>query len=360
MSEQLNASPQNAPGFVSNAWYFVAGSKDLKPGGQIRQILFGQPILLGRKSDGDLFALRDICPHRLAPLSSGRQVMENGETAIACPYHGWRFSTETGSCLRIPSQTEEQSLPLDGIGVGTYKIRESNGLVYLLWPGSEPETKAIQPPELGALPASPGLILTADFDSHIDHTTAGLMDPAHVGFVHNKWWWRPERTGLRRKEKAFEPRDFGWSISRHAPSDNSVAYKILGKDVTTEIHYQLPGYRWEIIESRNRRIVSLSCLVPVTEHKTRMTQVTWWENVMMATLLKPILKRFGREFLRQDQEIVGLQATNLPFEQRMLWINDTDQQAKWYQALKREWLACQAETRDFRNPIEPTVLRWMS
>ncbi|MHB8531077.1 MAG: aromatic ring-hydroxylating dioxygenase subunit alpha, partial [Caulobacteraceae bacterium] len=43
-----------------------------------------------------------------------------------------------------------------------------------------------------------------------------------------------------------------------------------------------------------------------------------------------------------------------------LWIDDADRQAKWYQALKREWRASRSEGRPFVNPIKPTVLEWVS
>jgi hypothetical protein len=44
----------------------------------------------------------------------------------------------------------------------------------------------------------------------------------------------------------------------------------------------------------------------------------------------------------------------------MLWIDDIDVQAKWYLKLKREWVKCREEGREFANPIEPATLRWMS
>jgi phenylpropionate dioxygenase-like ring-hydroxylating dioxygenase large terminal subunit len=70
----------------------------------------------------------------------------------------------------------------------------------------------------------------------MDNAVVGLMDPAHVPFVHNQWWWRPPSTGLRLKEKRFEPRERGWGIARHQPSGNSLAYRALfGGNVTTEI-----------------------------------------------------------------------------------------------------------------------------
>ena len=317
-------------------------------------------MVLGRTKDGDLFALRDICPHRLAPLSAGVQGSCNGKPTIACPYHGWQFDVESGVCLKIPSLTEDQTMPLNGVSVTQFDLQEAHGLVSLFRSGDQVQGAPLGLPPLGQLGDRPNLVLSAIFESHIDHTTVGLMDPAHVGFVHNKWWWRPKSSGLRRKEKQFAPRDFGWSIVRHAPSTNSVAYRLLGRDVTTEIHYQLPGYRWEVIEGSKARIVTLSCLAPISDQATQMMQFTWWQGLGLVGLAKPLLRRWGREFLRQDQDILKLQAKNLPYGSRMLWIEDADRQAKWYQVLKREWCASQLENREFSNPVKRVRLSWMS
>ena len=49
--------------------------------------------------------LRDICPHRLAPLSQGRVDSKTG--CIECPYHGWQF-TENGTCSNIPQSKKNE------------------------------------------------------------------------------------------------------------------------------------------------------------------------------------------------------------------------------------------------------------
>ena len=67
--------------------------------------LLGIPMLLGRKSDGALFAMRDLCPHRGIPLSAG---WFDGET-VQCKYHGWRFEPCSGRCEEIPSLTSHRS-----------------------------------------------------------------------------------------------------------------------------------------------------------------------------------------------------------------------------------------------------------
>ncbi len=99
----------------------------LKPGGLKRQMLLGEPVMLGRTKDGQAFALRDICPHRGVPLSAGRMM---DDRAVECPYHGWRFRTD-GVCSMIPSLVEGQDLDPAKIQVRAYPLREQDGLIWV-------------------------------------------------------------------------------------------------------------------------------------------------------------------------------------------------------------------------------------
>jgi hypothetical protein len=67
-----------------------------------------------------------------------------------------------------------------------------------------------------------------------------------------------------------------------------------------------------------------------------------------------------RAFLKQDGDMVNLQNEGLRYDHALIWIDDADRQAKWYQQLKREWTAHRREGRAFRNPVPETVLRWRS
>jgi phenylpropionate dioxygenase-like ring-hydroxylating dioxygenase large terminal subunit len=101
---------------LKDLWYFAATSAELKPGTQFRREILGEPVLLGRARSGEIFALRDICPHRAVPLSAGRQVEQAGAPTIECPYHGWRFGAD-GVCKHMPSLVEGQSYEIDRIRV---------------------------------------------------------------------------------------------------------------------------------------------------------------------------------------------------------------------------------------------------
>src|SRR5690348_1556400 len=103
MAEGETRAKDTAPakfgeGFLYDIWYFAALGSELKPGRLQRYEILDQPVLLGRDREGQVYALRDICPHRAAPLSAGRMVKDGaGREAVECPYHGWTFRTD-GVC----------------------------------------------------------------------------------------------------------------------------------------------------------------------------------------------------------------------------------------------------------------------
>ena len=350
-------------GFLYDAWYFAALSHEVKPGGLARYEMLGEPVLIGRERGGRPYALRDICPHRAAPLSAGKLVADpDGAPAVQCPYHGWTFRTGDGACSAIPSLVEAQAMETQRIRVRRYPLHEAQGLlfVYMADPAGAPDGEPAPPPALfpGVVGGAPKLVERMDFEAHIDHAVVGLMDPAHGPYVHQNWWWRSQSHQIE-KAKAFEPRERGFAMVSHAPSKNSYAYRILGGAPVTEITFRLPGFRWEHITVGPKQVLALTCLTPITERKTRITQLFFSDHWAFA-VLKPIVRAASRRFLKQDGDMVNLQNEGLKYDPPLIWIDDADRQAKWYQALKREWAASRREGRAFVNPVKAATLRWRS
>src|SRR4051812_38034201 len=76
-------------GFVTDVWYVAAMAGELKRGKRDPRQILGEPVLLGRTRQGQVYALRDVCPHRAATLSAGRTHLEaDGRETVECPYHG--------------------------------------------------------------------------------------------------------------------------------------------------------------------------------------------------------------------------------------------------------------------------------
>ncbi len=348
-------------GFLTEIWYFAALSRDLRPGALKRYEILGQPVMLGRGPDGAVTALRDICPHRAAPLSAGRFRREaDGAVSVECPYHGWRFGAD-GACRAIPSLADGQAFDLDRLRVRRYPTAESQGLVFI-WMAGDARGEGLPdsaPPTFpGVVGGAPKLALTMEFAAHIDHAVVGLMDPAHGPFVHQQWWWRSQAS-MHAKAKRFAPTEAGFAMVRHPPSSNSRAYVLLGGRPETEITFRLPGLRWEHVTVGARQVLSLTCLTPLNEGSTRITQILWSDHPVF-TVLAPFVREGAMRFLRQDGDMVTLQNQGLKYDPSLVWIDDADRQARWYHALKREWIASRREGRPFVNPVEATTLRWTS
>ncbi|HXY99249.1 MAG TPA: aromatic ring-hydroxylating dioxygenase subunit alpha [Stellaceae bacterium] len=333
-------------------WYFALPGAALARRGMQAKTLLGEPLLLGRGDDGAVFALRDICPHRGIPLSCGR--FDGRE--VECCYHGWRFDT-TGRCAAIPSLIPGQELDISRLGVKAYPVRERQGNVWIYFgedPAGAPEVPTL--PEIGE--RAPDLFESMRFPCSIDHAVVGLMDPAHGPFVHQAWWWRGRRS-IHEKAKAFAASPFGFTMLRHAPSRNSNGYKLLGGAPETEIVFRLPSVRIEHIRAGRHAVVNLTAVTPLSDSECEVNHAIWW-SVPYLTPLKPLLRPFVRAFLRQDRDIMALQAKGLTHQPSLLLINDADTQARWYYRLKNEYARARAEHRPFVNPVKERVLRWRS
>lgn len=49
-------------------------------------------------AEGEIFAVKNFCPHAGAALAPGKM----DGPVVECPRHKWRFNVETGSCLTNP------------------------------------------------------------------------------------------------------------------------------------------------------------------------------------------------------------------------------------------------------------------
>lgn len=333
-------------------WYVALAGAALRPGRMVAKTLLGEPVLLGRDAEGRVFALRDICPHRGIPLSCGR--FDGRE--IECCYHGWRFDRE-GRCTAIPSLAAGQEMDIGRVRVKHYPAVERQGIVWLYVgedPAGAPEVPTL--PDIGD--RRPDMMENVNMPCSIDHAVVGLMDPAHGPFVHRAWWWRSGRS-IHEKSKAFAASPFGFTMSRHAPSRNSNAYRLLGGTPETEISFQLPSVRIEHVRAGRHTLVNLTAVTPLSESACEIHHAIYW-TLPWLTFLKPVLRPYVRAFLRQDRDIMVLQQKGLRHNPPLMLINDADTQAKWYHRLKNEYARARAEGRPFVNPVKDRVLRWRS
>jgi phenylpropionate dioxygenase-like ring-hydroxylating dioxygenase large terminal subunit len=339
-------------------WYVAMPGGNVRPGRTVSVPMLGEPVLIGRGKDGKVFTVRDICPHRGIPLRYGKF---DGET-IECAYHGWRFGRD-GGCVAIPSLREGQQADLTKIRTKSYPCVERQGLIWVYFArGDEaPRGSETEPPRLPVFAddVGPSLAIKMHFACSTDHAAFGLMDPTHAAYVHTSWWFKRKARTLRPKEKAFEPSELGWKMVRHDLPPQNLVYKLLGKNVSTEITYRLPGLRIEEVRGDKHAVVALTAITPITDEATEVHHM-FWTTPSWVKPLAPLGRYLMRVFLDQDRVVVVRQREGLMTAPKVMLINDADTQARWWMRLKDEWLAAQAEGRPFANPLAAMTLRWRS
>jgi phenylpropionate dioxygenase-like ring-hydroxylating dioxygenase large terminal subunit len=343
------------PLFLRDCWYMAMVGSKLKRGGLRREMLLGEPVVIGRMRNGAAFAMRDICPHRGVPLSAGRVLAEN---TVECPYHGWRFRAD-GVCALSPSLVDGQEMEANNIRVRSYPVREQDGLIwiYMATAGRENAPPRSEPPRVAVPNAKPRWVESQTFACGIDHAVIGLMDPAHAPYVHGRWWWRVRP---REKAKHYAPLPAGFVMTRHQPT--KPLYAVLGADVSTEITFELPSTRFENIRGtlagRRVDVVGLTACTPRDAETTEVTQIFYWPAWL--GFIKPFFMALGPTFLSDDRKIAELQREGLKFNPSLMLIQDSDVPAMWYHRLKKAWFESVRTGAPFVNPVQEKTLRWRS
>jgi phenylpropionate dioxygenase-like ring-hydroxylating dioxygenase large terminal subunit len=341
--------------FLKNLWYFAMHGTLLHKGKLLAKEILGERIVFGRSEDNKPFALKDNCPHRGVPLSHG---WYDGKV-IQCCYHGWKFD-HSGTCLDIPALADERFDPKK-IKVFQYPCREINGTIWVYIPWNKQELQ-------GAEDRVPNLLIPEDknflfvekvtMPADIDHAVIGLIDPAHVTFVHQSWYWR-SASKLKLKEKKFEPVDLGFKMTRHAPSSNSKGYSVLQGGTSAEINFQLPGTRIEHIQVGKNEIVSITCLTPINEKETELNHIFYTSIGFIKYFWWP-LRHLGKQFIHQDLGVFQKLGEGLKSKPTLMLLGEPDAQARWYHELKRQWDLSQQNKTPFVNPVPAKTLHWIT
>jgi phenylpropionate dioxygenase-like ring-hydroxylating dioxygenase large terminal subunit len=346
-------------GFLWDFWYPAIRSEEIYGQNLTTAMLLEVPLVIGRTSAGQAFAMQDACPHRGIPLSYGHF---DGKI-LQCSYHGWEFDACSGQCVAIPSLTGHDKLKVERIKAGHFPCTEQDGYVWVYMNGQKTELpeNLPGPPELPKFSKKYKITrLSCDLPSHVDQGIIGLMDPAHGPFVHQSWFWRSKKS-IHEKAKQFEPIANGFRMSRHSPSSNSAPYKLLkkmtGQPASTTIDFMLPNMRLEEIHSGKLWFSSRATVTPVRRDLCRIDFVAAW-NVPIPV---PIFRWFASIFLRQDQETMIQQSEGLKHNPRLMLIDDADRPAKWYFALKQNYLESRRTGQPAVHPMEgPVTLHWNS
>jgi len=160
--------------FPKNAWYVACTSDEVtyKP---LSRKICGHDIVFYRKTNSQIVALEDFCPHRGVPLSIGTVSGDN----LVCGYHGLVMGEE-GKTVSMPKQNVER-FPC----IKVFPTVEQHGFIWI-WPGDKEQAKNTPVPEYewqdyenwgygGGL-----YHINCDYRLMVDN----LMDLTHETYVH--------------------------------------------------------------------------------------------------------------------------------------------------------------------------------
>jgi vanillate O-demethylase monooxygenase subunit len=162
--------------FIRNKWYVAAWDGEVGNAPMSRKIC-GQPIVLYRKLNGNVVALRDACPHRLLPLSMGIREGDN----LRCRYHGL-VVTPDGKPCEMPLTSERVNEKLTTL---VYPVVERHRFVWV-WIGEAAKADPSTVPDFwpcsteGWVFDGGHMQVNCDYRLFIDN----LMDLTHETYVH--------------------------------------------------------------------------------------------------------------------------------------------------------------------------------
>ncbi|KAL3895919.1 MAG: hypothetical protein SGPRY_013394, partial [Prymnesium sp.] len=176
----------SAPPSLSQQWFALGLSSQLRPDSLLATRLLGEPLVLYRDSAQRVVCLKDVCPHRSAPLSMG--TVEEG--TLRCFYHGWGFGAG-GECTDVPTQRqgsgdkEGKGGRLRGFCAGGYPVVEEDGLIWV-WRGeSERSSLPSRPERAGEIAFT--CDTTLDFACEWHQLVEKSLDSPHLYWLNDGW-----------------------------------------------------------------------------------------------------------------------------------------------------------------------------
>ena len=103
---------------VEEMKHLVCDYNELKKSGKQAFEIDRKPVVVVLSQDGQVYALKDVCPHKGPCLSEGmvdkncsangvgEYIYESGREVIRCPWHSWEFDIKTGESLFAPDKVK--------------------------------------------------------------------------------------------------------------------------------------------------------------------------------------------------------------------------------------------------------------
>jgi vanillate O-demethylase monooxygenase subunit len=161
---------------LRRCWHPVARTAELDGDGPLAVELLGERWCVVRL-DGRLTALRDACPHRMAPLSAGTIV----DGTLQCSYHGYRFAAD-GACVEIPALGPDVPIPGRARCGAAGAVAEHLGLIWIA--PEDPIAELPDVPEHSDDSFVKCPLPVSTWNASAAQMTDNFLDLGHLAFLH--------------------------------------------------------------------------------------------------------------------------------------------------------------------------------
>lgn len=193
-------------------------------------------MVLVRDEENQVFALRDRCPHRFAPLSRGHVDAGN----LICGYHGLGFNRR-GQCARNP-----HGPLLTSLAVRSYPLREAHRALWI-WMGEPALAVEAGLPPLDFLAATPDTAFSQGYlngAGHYQLYVDNILDLTHADYLHPTTLgggsWTRARAEVSEQDGIISVK---WNAINESPTpvQKSLRAQPGNVDSWTEVEWYSPG-----------------------------------------------------------------------------------------------------------------------
>lgn len=285
-------------------WYIAAEGRELKRR-PLSVELYGNKLVLFRSADGRTAALEDRCAHRNTELSRGH-VESN---CIECPYHGWQYDLD-GRCVHVPSLGDGARIPRHS--VRSFPVREQGGFLWVYLGEKQPTSDPFHFPH--SLESGwTSFCMKTRFTASVEACLENFLDCPHTVYVHKGWF----RTHDTRKLQARVRSNCG-SVEVEfggEPISDSVVSRLFfpkGRELRHTDRFLMPSIsRVDYDFGPDRHFIITSQCTPINESETQVYTVITYRFGIVGLLVRLALEPICRKIIRQDVDILKLQAEQL-------------------------------------------------
>ena len=289
---------------ISNMWYAVLDSKQVKKNKFIGVTRFSEKLVFWRDTAGSVFCIYDKCCHRGASLCAGKLV----EGHIVCPFHGFVYDG-SGKVVRIPANGKNAKVA-DNYRVHAYHARDAYGFIWV-WYGDYdavlPEIPFFDELKTGFSFGG----FSENWNVHYTRAIENQLDVVHLPFVHKTTIGRGNKTLVNGPVVKWDENRMTFYVKNELdqgqkpqkPSEVPEFEKLF------RLQFQMPNI-WQNIIGDQLRI--FAAFVPVDEENTRI-YLRFYQSFLRVPVLKQLVNALSAimnsVILHQDRRVV---LTQLP------------------------------------------------